>query len=239
MFVSPSSSFVASESAALPIQPTLTANCVVSSTLKSRTLYKGDKIAACKAQPRATLSSWFIVVERSLPPKASEHTLFTQGTREPPPTISTESICSKVRPEAAMAACKTFVTLSIAGLHISSKSALVILLAKSSSSIRHSQLTPASLLADKIFFVLDTASSSLKEAFLLLKGSHPTFFLNCEANSRIKHSSNSRPPTLSDLSTTTFNLPRTNWTIETEKMLTPIEQNATVIGFSGSKSFER
>mmetsp|Transcript_56972 Transcript_56972/g.148314 ORF Transcript_56972/g.148314 Transcript_56972/m.148314 type:complete len:213 (-) Transcript_56972:249-887(-) len=153
MLVSPSSSLTASAGGAWPIQPTLIAFGEMSCTWKSRTLYSGDKIAAWRAQPRATLSSWFIVVERSLPPNASEHSCFTHGTREPPPTISTESICSGVMPEAAKAASKTAFAFSIAGLHISSKSARVIWLAKSSSSIRHSQLMGASEFAERTFFV--------------------------------------------------------------------------------------
>mmetsp|Transcript_136543 Transcript_136543/g.345761 ORF Transcript_136543/g.345761 Transcript_136543/m.345761 type:complete len:213 (-) Transcript_136543:866-1504(-) len=153
MLVSPSSSLVLLAGGDWPIQPMLTGNGEMSFTWKSRTLYNGDKIAACRAQPRETLSSWFIVVERSLPPNASEHSCFTHGTREPPPTISTESICSGVMPEAAKAASKTAFAFSIAGLHISSKSARVIWLAKSSSSIRHSQLMGASEFAERTFFV--------------------------------------------------------------------------------------
>mmetsp|Transcript_73752 Transcript_73752/g.240195 ORF Transcript_73752/g.240195 Transcript_73752/m.240195 type:complete len:223 (+) Transcript_73752:1787-2455(+) len=221
----------------------LMANGDVSSTLKSRTLYKGDKIAACRAQPRATLSSWFMVVDSSfspsLQPKASAQSFFTQGTREPPPTISTTSICSIVKPEAARAASRTAFVLTMAGSHILSRSSRFIRLAKSCSSMRHSTLTGASVFAERTFFVFMTASSNLKAAFLLVRGSQPCFFLNCSENARIKHSSNARPPTLSDFSQITFNFPRMNWTMETLKREFPIEQKATVSGFSTSKSLER
>mmetsp|Transcript_62617 Transcript_62617/g.193911 ORF Transcript_62617/g.193911 Transcript_62617/m.193911 type:complete len:259 (-) Transcript_62617:617-1393(-) len=236
---SPSSSFAAAASAELPSQPTFTAKRLESSTLKSRTLYRGDKIAACRAQPLATLSSWFIVVERSFPPKASEQTRLTQGTRDAPPTTSTESISSTGTFDSAITAARSALALAIAGSHIFSKSARVMVLEKSSSSIKHSTAQPASLFAERIFFVLVTASSSLNAAFLLVRGSHPVFFLNCAANSRMRHSSMSRPPMSSDLSQTTLSLPRTNCTMDTEKRAWPIEQNATVIGLSGSKSFER
>mmetsp|Transcript_45689 Transcript_45689/g.133023 ORF Transcript_45689/g.133023 Transcript_45689/m.133023 type:complete len:219 (-) Transcript_45689:643-1299(-) len=210
-----------------------------SSTLKSRTLYRGDRIAAWSAQPRATDSSWFMVVEIALPPKASEQTCLTHGTREPPPTISTESILSTGMPDAAFASSNTLLTRSMAGAHIASKSARVIVLAKSWSSIKHSHVMGASEFADKTFFVFNTASSSLNAAFLLVNGSQPCFFLNCAANTRMRHSSSSRPPTLSERSQTTVSLPRTKRTIETEKMEMPMEQKATVIGTSGSKSFDR
>mmetsp|Transcript_85045 Transcript_85045/g.245926 ORF Transcript_85045/g.245926 Transcript_85045/m.245926 type:complete len:234 (+) Transcript_85045:1322-2023(+) len=226
------------EGSALPVHETLTGNRVESSTWKSRTLYNGDSIAACNAQPRATLSSEFMVVESSLPPKHSEHKFFTHGTLELPPTISTESTCSGDSPDAAMADSNTARARAIAGAHIRSKSSRVTWPDKSSSSIKHSQVIPASVLADNIFFVFVTESSSLNDALLLLKGSQPTFALNWAANSRIKHSSKSRPPTLSDRSQTTRRRPRQNWTIETEKIELPIEQNATVMGFSGSKSFD-
>mmetsp|Transcript_110444 Transcript_110444/g.216589 ORF Transcript_110444/g.216589 Transcript_110444/m.216589 type:complete len:259 (+) Transcript_110444:160-936(+) len=239
MLQSPSSSvLLASASAALPIQPTRMLWAVLSSTLKSRTLYSGDSMAACRAQPRATASSWFIVVD-VLPPKASPQTCLTQGTREPPPTSSTESIWSTGMPHAAFASSRTLITLSLAGPHILSSSSRVMLLAKSASSIKHSHVMAASLLAERIFLVFITASSSLNEDFLFVKGSQPFFLANCAANSRIKHSSSSRPPTLSDFSHTTVSLPRTNWTIETENVEMPMEQKATVMGFSGSKSLER
>ena len=45
--------------------------CARSRRERGCTLYNGDKIAACRAQPRATLSSAFMVVDRSLPPNAS------------------------------------------------------------------------------------------------------------------------------------------------------------------------
>mmetsp|Transcript_104147 Transcript_104147/g.301283 ORF Transcript_104147/g.301283 Transcript_104147/m.301283 type:complete len:212 (+) Transcript_104147:1417-2052(+) len=211
----------------------------MSSTLNSRTLYNGESMAACNAHPRATLSSWFMVVESALPPKISEHSPFTQGTLDPPPTISTESICSSDKPDAEIADSSTARARSMAGAHIRSKSSRVIWPERSASSMRQSQVIPASLLADRIFFVFCTASSSLNFAFLLHKGSQPSFALNCEANSRIKHSSNSRPPTLSDFSQTTVSFPRTNRTTDTEKRECPMEQKATVIGFSGSKSFDR
>ena len=54
------------------------------------------------------------------------------------------------------------------------------------------------------------------------------FFWNCAANSRIKHSSMSRPPTRSEVSLSTCSLPRTNWTMLTEKMECPMEQNLEV-----------
>mmetsp|Transcript_27459 Transcript_27459/g.78901 ORF Transcript_27459/g.78901 Transcript_27459/m.78901 type:complete len:259 (+) Transcript_27459:1542-2318(+) len=236
---SPSSSFAAAASAELPTQPTFTAKGLESSTLKSRTLYRGDRIAACSAQPLATLSSWFMVVERSLPPKASEQICLTHGTREAPPTISTQSIDSSGTLESVITLLRTSLALLMAGSHIFSKSARLMVLEKSSSSIKHSTVQPASLFAERIFFVLVTASSSLKADFLLESGSQPVFFLNCSANSRMRHSSMSRPPTSSDLSATTVSFPRTNCTIETEKSAWPIEQNATVMGFSGSKSFDR
>mmetsp|Transcript_104148 Transcript_104148/g.301290 ORF Transcript_104148/g.301290 Transcript_104148/m.301290 type:complete len:263 (+) Transcript_104148:1466-2254(+) len=243
MAMSPSSATpLASASAALPHQPTTMECAVLSSTLKSRTLYNGDSMAACKAQPRATDSSWFIVVDKGLPSNASEQTCFTQGTREPPPMISTESISLTGTPAAAQAALtssKTFTTLFLAGSHIFSNSSRVMLLAKSSSSMRHSTVKGASELAERTFFVFMTASSSLKDDFLLDNGLQPCFFSNCAANSRIKHSSNSRPPTLSDFSQTTVSFPRTNRTTDTEKRECPMEQKATVIGFSGSKSFDR
>mmetsp|Transcript_77890 Transcript_77890/g.225275 ORF Transcript_77890/g.225275 Transcript_77890/m.225275 type:complete len:240 (+) Transcript_77890:1521-2240(+) len=238
MVASPSSSFAASGGGALPIQPMLMAWGEESSTLKSRTLYKGERIAACNAQPRATLSSWFIVVDNCLPPRTSEQSFFTQGTRELPPTISTESICSGVNFDAAKADSNTAFTLAMAGAHIDSKSSRVIWLAKSASSIKHSTLTGASEFADKIFLVFMTASSSLKADFLLLSGSQPFFFSNCAAKARMRHSSSSRPPTLSDFSQTTVNLPRTNCTTVTENNEWPMEQKATVMGLSGSKSFD-
>mmetsp|Transcript_97058 Transcript_97058/g.225001 ORF Transcript_97058/g.225001 Transcript_97058/m.225001 type:complete len:219 (+) Transcript_97058:1066-1722(+) len=210
-----------------------------SRTSKSRTLYRGERMAAISAQPRATLSSAFMVVESSLLPKAAEHISLTQGTRLAPPTISTKSIWSKGRPQDSLAASSTFLTLAIIGLHMSRKRSRVMLEPKSSSSMRHSQLMPASLFAERIFFVFVTASSSLKEAFLLERGSAPTFFLNCAANSRMRHSSISRPPTLSDFSHTTVSLPFTNCTTDTEKMDWPMLQKTTVHGLSASNSFER
>mmetsp|Transcript_90734 Transcript_90734/g.282654 ORF Transcript_90734/g.282654 Transcript_90734/m.282654 type:complete len:219 (+) Transcript_90734:1097-1753(+) len=210
-----------------------------SRTSKSRTLYRGDRMAACNAQPLATASSAFMVVESSLPPKAAEHISLTQGTRLAPPTISTKSMLSIGMPAASFAESRTFCTLSIIGLHISRKRSLVMLEPKSSSSMRHSTLMPASAFAERIFLVFMTASSSLKLAFLLERGSQPTFFLNCAANSRMRHSSMSRPPTLSDLSATTDSLPLKNWTTETEKRVWPMQQKATVHGFSASNSFDR
>ena len=61
-------------------------------------------------------------------------------------------------------------------------------------------------------------------------GMSAAFFWNCDANSRIKHSSMSRPPTRSEVSLSTRSLPRTNWTILTEKMECPMEQNLAVSG---------
>mmetsp|Transcript_15275 Transcript_15275/g.45757 ORF Transcript_15275/g.45757 Transcript_15275/m.45757 type:complete len:219 (-) Transcript_15275:632-1288(-) len=212
---------------------------VASRTSKSRTLYRGERMAAWRAQPRATLSSAFMVVERSLPPKAAEHISLTQGTRQAPPTISTKSMDSNGMPHAALASSRTFCTLAIIGLHISRKTSLVMLEPKSSSSMRHSTLMPASAFAERIFLVFVTESSNLKLAFLLESGSQPTFFLNCAANSLMRHSSMSRPPTLSDFSVTTVSLPFTNCTRETEKIDWPMLQKATVQGFSASKSFDR
>mmetsp|Transcript_58896 Transcript_58896/g.167610 ORF Transcript_58896/g.167610 Transcript_58896/m.167610 type:complete len:458 (-) Transcript_58896:642-2015(-) len=219
--------------------PRRTPNLDVSSTLNSRALNSGERMAACSVQPRATHSSAFMVVESSLPPKACEHISLTHGTREQPPHISTKSTALTGRPLAALAASSTSLTFFIIGLHMSRNFSRSIWLLKSSSSIRHSQLTPASELAERIFFVFVTASSSLKDAFLLESGSQPTCFLNCAANSRIKHSSMSRPPTLSDFSHRHVSLPRVNWKTDTEKIVWPMLQNATVMGFSGSKSLER
>mmetsp|Transcript_37516 Transcript_37516/g.86616 ORF Transcript_37516/g.86616 Transcript_37516/m.86616 type:complete len:262 (-) Transcript_37516:595-1380(-) len=240
---SPSSSpFSASASADEPIHPIVTGCGMRSTTVKSRTLYSGESIAACSAHPRATDSSAFMVVDSSLPPKALEQNSLTQGTREAPPIISTKSICSIPMPAAAAAALapsRTAETLSIMGLHISRKTSRVIVEPKSSSSIRHSTESCASMFAERIFLVFVTASSSLKEAFLLLRGSQPTFFLNCAANSRMRHSFIVLPPTLSAFSQMTVSLPRMNCTTDTENMLCPMLQNATVHGFSASKSFER
>mmetsp|Transcript_20115 Transcript_20115/g.62863 ORF Transcript_20115/g.62863 Transcript_20115/m.62863 type:complete len:219 (-) Transcript_20115:651-1307(-) len=207
-------------------------------TSKSRTLYRGDRIAACRAQPRATASSAFMVVDSSLPPKAAEHISFTHGTRLDPPTISTKSMDSTGMPLASLTASSTACTLAIMGLHMSRKTSRVMLEPKSSSSMRHSQLMPASLFAERIFLVFVTASSSLKDAFLFESGSQPTFFLNCAANSRMRHSSMSRPPTLSDFSQITVSLPLTNCTTDTEKIVWPMLQKATVHGFSASKSLD-
>merc|ERR1719265_2517389 len=150
------------------------------------------------------------------PTNASRIMVFTQGTREPPPTISTKPTSSTETPLASFADSRTARTRSIIGWHMLAKSARLIMLAKSSSSMRHSTFTGASLFADKTFLVFVTASSSLSRAFLLDRTSQPTFFLNCAANSRIRHSSISRPPTLSDRSQRTDSLPLTNWTNETE-----------------------
>mmetsp|Transcript_27465 Transcript_27465/g.78917 ORF Transcript_27465/g.78917 Transcript_27465/m.78917 type:complete len:219 (-) Transcript_27465:638-1294(-) len=210
-----------------------------SRTSKSRTLYRGDRMAACKAQPRATASSAFMVVESSFPPNAAEHISLTHGTLELPPIISTKSMDSSGMPAASLAESSTFWTLAIIGLHISRKRSLVMLEPKSSSSMRHSTLMPASALADRIFLVFVTESSSLKLAFFWDRGSQPTFFLNCAANSLMRHSSMSLPPTLSDLSAITVSLPFTNCTMETEKSERPMPQMATVQGFSASKSFDR
>ena len=57
-----------------------------------------------------------------------------------------------------------------------------------------------------------------------------TFFWNCAANSRIKHSSMSRPPTRSEVSLSTRSLPRTNSTMLTEKIEWPMEQNLQLMG---------
>mmetsp|Transcript_48044 Transcript_48044/g.112455 ORF Transcript_48044/g.112455 Transcript_48044/m.112455 type:complete len:242 (-) Transcript_48044:668-1393(-) len=220
---SPSSSpFSASWSAEDPIQPMLTECGMMSTTVKSRTLYSGDSIAACRAQPRATDSSAFIVVDSSLPPKAFEQNSFTQGTREAPPIISTKSICSVEIPAAAAAAfapSSTAETLSIIGWHISRKTSRVMVEPKSSSSMRHSTESCASMFAERIFLVLVTASSSLKAAFLLVSGLQPTFFSNCRANSRIRHSVIVLPPTLSAFSQMTVSFPLTNCTMETENMV--------------------
>merc|ERR1719203_520712 len=78
-------------------------------------------------------------------------------------------------PLAAFAASKTSLTFAMIGLHISRKSARSMRLAKSWSSMRHSQEIGESLFADKTFFVLPTASSSLKSAFLLDNTSQPVF----------------------------------------------------------------
>mmetsp|Transcript_45087 Transcript_45087/g.96250 ORF Transcript_45087/g.96250 Transcript_45087/m.96250 type:complete len:247 (+) Transcript_45087:1130-1870(+) len=218
--------------AGLLIQLKLTGTGEVSSTLNSRTLYSGERIAAIVVQPRATHSSAFMVVESSRP-KAFEHISLNHGTREAPPQTSTVSTLTP--PEAALAASRTSLTFFIIGLHISRKSSRLIWLPKSSSSMRHSQEMLASVFAERIFFVLVTASSSLNNAFLFDNTSHPVFFLNCAAKVLMRHSSMSLPPTLSHFSHKTVNLPRTYWTIATENTTWPIWQNATVCGFSGSK----
>mmetsp|Transcript_76381 Transcript_76381/g.196710 ORF Transcript_76381/g.196710 Transcript_76381/m.196710 type:complete len:258 (+) Transcript_76381:990-1763(+) len=202
--------------------PSWTGSEVVSSTVKSRTLYRFDRRAACSVHPRATHSSAFMVVDSSLPPKALEHISLSQGTREAPPQISTWSMEDIARPHEDFAASSTASTLCIMGLHISRKSARSTLLPKSWSSMRHSQERLASELADRIFFVFMTASSSLKRAFLLDSTSQPVFFWNCAAKLRMRHSSMSRPPTLSDLSHKTVSLPFTNCTTATENTVWPI-----------------
>mmetsp|Transcript_62618 Transcript_62618/g.193917 ORF Transcript_62618/g.193917 Transcript_62618/m.193917 type:complete len:289 (+) Transcript_62618:1020-1886(+) len=221
------------------IQPTLTGNAEVSSTLNSLTLYSFERIAAWRAHPRATHSSAFMVVESSLPPNALEHMSLTQGTREAPPQISTASMEETARPLAALAASSTSLTFFIMGLHISSKSERLMLLLKSSSSMRHSHERLDSEFAERIFLVFVTASSSLKSAFLLDRTSQPVFFWNCLAKVRMRHSSMSRPPTFWDLSQTTESWPRTNCTMATEKSAWPIWQNATVRGLSVLKLFVR
>mmetsp|Transcript_10800 Transcript_10800/g.28712 ORF Transcript_10800/g.28712 Transcript_10800/m.28712 type:complete len:273 (+) Transcript_10800:1362-2180(+) len=190
-------------------------------------------------QPLATHSSAFMVVDNSLPPNAFEHISLTQGTREDPPHTSTTSMPDTATPQLLMAPASTAATLSIIGWHISKKSNRSILLEKSSSSMRHSQVMLDSEFADRIFLVLVTASSSLKSAFLLDNTSQPVFFLNCSAKTRIKHSSMSRPPTLADFSHKTVILPLTNLQMATEKIVWPIMQKATVCGFSTSKEFDR
>mmetsp|Transcript_28139 Transcript_28139/g.45180 ORF Transcript_28139/g.45180 Transcript_28139/m.45180 type:complete len:209 (-) Transcript_28139:791-1417(-) len=181
-------------------QPSCTGNTDLSSTLNSRVLNSGERIAACKAHPLATHSSAFMVVESSFPPKAAEHMSLTHGTREAPPQISTASMADKGIPLPVLTLSSTSLTFCIMGLHISKKSARVIVLEKSWSSMRHSQETGASLFADRTFLVLPTASSNLKHAFLFPNTSQPVFFLNCSAKVRMRHSSISRPPTFDDFS---------------------------------------
>mmetsp|Transcript_15400 Transcript_15400/g.46191 ORF Transcript_15400/g.46191 Transcript_15400/m.46191 type:complete len:260 (+) Transcript_15400:1235-2014(+) len=180
-----------------------------------------------------------MVKESSLPPKALEHISLTQGTREAPPQTSTLWMDSTARPLAAFAASSTSSTFCIMGLHISRKSARFMLLLKSWSSMRHSQDMFASELAERIFFVLETASSSLKSAFLLDSTSQPVFFWNCSAKARMRHSSMSRPPTLSDFSHRTVSFPLTNCTMATENTVWPIWQKATVLGLAASNLAER
>mmetsp|Transcript_25428 Transcript_25428/g.70848 ORF Transcript_25428/g.70848 Transcript_25428/m.70848 type:complete len:314 (-) Transcript_25428:949-1890(-) len=109
----------------------LTGKAAMSSATNSRHLIKGDKIAACKVQPRATHSSAFMVVESSLPPNAAEHISFNQGTRHAPPHISTVSTSDAMGPAVAFAASSTPLTLFIMGSHISKKSERSMLLEKS------------------------------------------------------------------------------------------------------------
>mmetsp|Transcript_24514 Transcript_24514/g.70414 ORF Transcript_24514/g.70414 Transcript_24514/m.70414 type:complete len:256 (+) Transcript_24514:1130-1897(+) len=236
---SPGATSTSAPAAGALIQPTLTGKAEVSSTLNSRTLYSFERIAACRAQPRATHSSAFMVVESSLPPKALEHISLNHGTREAPPQISTASMEETGMPLAALAASSTSLTLFIMGLHMSSKSARVTLLPKSWSSMRHSQERLDSEFAERIFLVFVTASSILKRAFLLDMMSQPVFFWNCLAKLRMRHSSMFRPPTLSERSQTTDSRPRTNCTMATEKLAWPSWQKATVMGFSGSKLLVR
>mmetsp|Transcript_58464 Transcript_58464/g.153953 ORF Transcript_58464/g.153953 Transcript_58464/m.153953 type:complete len:260 (-) Transcript_58464:283-1062(-) len=180
-----------------------------------------------------------MVVDSSLPPKALEHISLTQGTREAPPQISTESMDATARPHEAFALSSTSFTFCIMGLHISRKISRSMLLPKSWSSIMHSQETLASELEERTFFVFPTASSSLKRALLLDSTSQPVFFWNCSAKARIRHSSMSRPPTFSDFSHRTVSFPLTNCTIATENTVWPIWQKATVVCLTGSKLLER
>mmetsp|Transcript_47806 Transcript_47806/g.86147 ORF Transcript_47806/g.86147 Transcript_47806/m.86147 type:complete len:217 (-) Transcript_47806:413-1063(-) len=138
------------------------------------------------------------------------------------------------KPLPVLAASSTSLTFCIIGLHIARKLSRSMLLLKSSSSMRHSQETAASEFAERTFLVFPTASSSLKHAFLLERTSQPVFFLNCSANARIRHSSMSRPPTLSDRSQSTVSFPLMNCTMDTVKRAWPIWQKATVEGFSAS-----
>ena len=121
------------------------------------------------------------------------------GIRVASPTNSTKSIPAFVRPELVSDSSKHFLNLPTNGAMSSSSSSLLRCLCKSSSSMRASQCTSASLLEVNSFLTFSIASSNLNLHLGLGLGSQPYFFSNSPpSNSKSKKSIYLAPKFLSE-----------------------------------------
>mmetsp|Transcript_94190 Transcript_94190/g.141136 ORF Transcript_94190/g.141136 Transcript_94190/m.141136 type:complete len:279 (-) Transcript_94190:842-1678(-) len=148
------------------------------------TLNRGERMADCRAAPRATASSAFIVVDRVEILRISMNFCLTNPIREVPPTISTDA---KSLAEILASARHAFTgasNLSIKGLHMASYSGALSMMWKSKSSMRHSRLIDASFtpFGLSVFFAFSAAANSLSMTFGLSRGLPDNLLLNFSTN---------------------------------------------------------
>mmetsp|Transcript_27189 Transcript_27189/g.49350 ORF Transcript_27189/g.49350 Transcript_27189/m.49350 type:complete len:215 (-) Transcript_27189:822-1466(-) len=156
-------------------------------TSYGKTLNLGERMALCRAQPRATASSAFIVVLSPLftalasRPRISAKVCFTLATRVAPPTISTLARSALVRLVSASARSIGAANRANRGSHMARYSSALRETPKSKSSMRHSRLIRASLTPAglRVFFAFSAATVSLSITLALSLGlplSLPLYF---------------------------------------------------------------
>jgi len=148
---------------------------------KSRTRKTGESIAHAKAAPRAMASSWLRVVESTFPGKIDWILARTAGIRVHPPTSSTASICSRLRP-ASWRACARGAGIRSSTLAIRVSYCSLFMFEEASISFMiDSTFNGASVLAESIFLTLSHPAVSRKVALGLDRTSILYFVLNCSA----------------------------------------------------------
>mmetsp|Transcript_5087 Transcript_5087/g.8533 ORF Transcript_5087/g.8533 Transcript_5087/m.8533 type:complete len:246 (+) Transcript_5087:1186-1923(+) len=212
--------------------------------LNSLTLKRVESMAACRAQPRHTDSSAFMVVERPIlmavasSSRSCDMRALTNSRRVEPPTISTEERSAGESPEVSSASRMGPSRRARSGSAISISCSRVSLQLKSRSSIRHSTLIGASVtpLGLRVFLAFSAAANSFIRALGLAQASRPCLALNSLAMYLAMHSSNARPPRLrSYAALLTASLPVWNDTHDAVKDAWPRSRNMTLVSFSASK----
>ena len=165
-----------------------------------KTLNRGDRIADCRAAPRATASSAFIVVDRVSTPKISFSLFLTNPMRVLPPTISTELKSLAASPASASAFFNGPSRRASKGAHIASYSSAFSMIWKSKSSMRHSRLIDASFtpVGLRVFLAFSAAATTLTMTLGLSCGFEDSFLEYFSTNLSAIHSaivsSKERPP---------------------------------------------